>query len=814
MDDKTLKNDDKNNASDALSGSTKLDLAISSEPKSPAKVPPTPPSQPTRYNIHQTGTDFGGRTKTIDPADKSSQDTYLGKTEEPKSETDKKPLVPKIDRVGGQGLGADVKDNQDDIPTKTEDKKLSWENHPLGASSFEGSKVIPSILKNKQDKTDQKLNISPPLETKNTPKAEMAEDQAEKKEETQIGKDIQPPKPTVSAPWEQSSPKPTYDESKQKDDSRPKMQPLPQPNLPGSDENKEKKQFSSFKPGFTKGLSGLSKESLSVDSFKDQFPAFNPEGNTDLEEKGEQKDDLLDRPKEISETNKLTEDVETKETRDLEQLKKPEPMLSQSTDYSSNNPFSPPPPPPSGSTGSSDFNDQLPDPPAKKSIMSKVIIGLVILVILAGIGLLAKNFLFKSDSTNSNIAGTKTVITYWGLWESDAVMNGLIEQYEKDNPSVDIQYINSSKQDYYARLQNSFNRNPPDIFRIHNTWLPILKSKLAPVPQDTVEKLGLNTDYFSVVSRTLSSGNQFYAIPLMVDNLALFYNKELLAATGETPPRTWWGMQDLAKNIKVTDEKGNLKIASVPLGTTNNIDHWSDILGLMMVQNGVNLEQPTTDPELIQDVLEFYSLFYVRDKVWDATFPNSTLAFATNKTIFYFGPSWRIFNIMDINPNLDFAVTSVPKLPKDLKRNDPEAVERGEGELSERNWASYWVEGVSAQSSNQKEAWKFLEFLSQNENLQQFYQAASQTRAFGEIYPVKDLASSLSSNPKLAPFIDQADTSYSWYLCSSTHDNGPNDVMIQYFENAINSINNGSDPAQAAQTLVSGIGQTMSRYGM
>jgi ABC-type sugar transport system, periplasmic component len=206
--------------------------------------------------------------------------------------------------------------------------------------------------------------------------------------------------------------------------------------------------------------------------------------------------------------------------------------------------------------------------------------------------------------------------------------------------------------------------------------------------QNTVEKLGLNSDYFSVVPRTLSSGNQFYAIPLMIDNLALFYNKELLAATGETPPRTWWGMQDLAKNIKVTDEKGNLKIASVPLGTTNNIDHWSDIVGLMMVQNGVNLEQPTADPELIQDVLEFYSLFYVRDKVWDATFPNSTLAFATNKTIFYFGPSWRIFNIIDINPNLDFAVTSVPKLPKDLKRNDPEVVEKGEGELSERNWAS------------------------------------------------------------------------------------------------------------------------------
>lgn len=807
MDDKTLKNDNKKNANSTLSGPVKSDITTTSQPKVPVKTSSSSPAQSPKYNIHQTGTDFGGRVKTMDTANKSAQDAYLKKTGEPKNEADKKPLVPKIKRTDKQDIGLKDADTHDDTSPQVKDEKLDWENHPLGASSFEGSKVVPSILKNRQDNAGQKSN-TPKTEIKEDIKEEAKTGQERKTEEVQDIKNQtantnQPPKPKNGAPWEQASPQPVYDGSSPKKNLSPKMEPLPQPVLPDSDKNKGKRQFSSFKPGFSKGLSGLSKENLSVDSFKDQFPAFNP-NNSVSEEKDGQNDNQIDN---IRETGKADSFTGTKEVQNPQQEKKTEPMSF------TDNSFSAPPPPPSEPSDPSDFNEQLPDLPAKKSIIPKIVIGLVVLAILAGIGLLAKNFLFKSENT-SNVQGAKKVITYWGLWEPDAVMNGLIEQYEKDNPGVDIQYINSSKQDYYARLQNSFSRNPPDIFRIHNTWVPVMKSKLAPVPQDTVEKLGLNTNYFSVVPRTLSSGNQFYAIPLMIDNLALFYNKELLAATGETPPRTWWGMQDLAKNIKVTDEKGNLKIASVPLGTTNNIDHWSDILGLMMVQNGVNLEQPTTDPELIQDVLEFYSLFYVRDKVWDATFPNSTLAFATNKTIFYFGPSWRIFNIVDINPNLDFAVTSVPKLPKDLKRNDPEAVERGEGELSERNWASYWAEGVSAQSKNQKEAWKFLEFLSQKENLQQLYQAASQIRAFGEIYPVKDLASSLSSNPKLSPFISQADTSYSWYLCSATHDNGPNDVMIQYFENAINSINNGSDPVQASQTLVSGIGQTMSRYGM
>ncbi len=437
-----------------------------------------------------------------------------------------------------------------------------------------------------------------------------------------------------------------------------------------------------------------------------------------------------------------------------------------------------------------------------------IIIGLVV-----GLALPLMFFLVKKFILKPKVAPNKVVtLNYWGLWEPDQVMQGLISQFEKENPGIKINYRFSSKQEYKARLQNSLlKKQGPDIFRFHQSWLPVFKSQLAPVPPSTVNALGLDKDYFAIVPRSLKIDNRFWAVPLMVDNLALFYNKPLLKLTGQQPPRTWWGLQEVAKKVTTRDEAGRIKIAGAALGTTGNVDHWSDVVGLMLVQNGVDLAHMENDRQSIEDVLRFYTLFYSRDHVWDSTLPSSTLAFATNKLVFYFAPSWRIFDLLAINPNLDFAVVPAPKLPNNPNA-DLKTVEKGGEELAQINWSSFWAEGVWSQSSHKDEAWKFLEFLASKKSLRQFYETASQVREFGEIYPVKSLAQDLKSNPHLSAFVDQADTSYSWYLSSDTYDDGPNDVMINYFADAINAISQGEDPKITVETLLQGVAQVKSRY--
>lgn len=394
----------------------------------------------------------------------------------------------------------------------------------------------------------------------------------------------------------------------------------------------------------------------------------------------------------------------------------------------------------------------------------------------------------------------EVALTYWGLWEPASVMETIIADYQKEHPNIKINYSQESPQDYRERLQSAFARGEgPDIFRFHNTWAPMLKSELVPLSAEVIKE----ENYYPVVAKSLKRLDEsFYGVPLMIDTLAFFVNDDIFRAAGKTPPATWEEFQKAALELTVRDELGRIQTAGAALGTAGNIDHWSDILGLMMLQNGVDMRKVDSTVgadgrNLGVDALTFYTLFSRVYKVWDETLPPSTLAFAGGKLAMYFGPSWRILNIKEANPDLNFRVLPVPQLPG-----------------ANVTWASFWVEGVWEKSENKQEAINFLQYLSSREVLEKIYQAESQLRLFGELYPRMEMADLLSTNPLLAPFLAQAPDAQSWYLCSRTYDNGINDRTIKYFEDAVNSVNQGGSVQQALTTAAQGVTQLLSQYGV
>ncbi len=415
---------------------------------------------------------------------------------------------------------------------------------------------------------------------------------------------------------------------------------------------------------------------------------------------------------------------------------------------------------------------------------------------------------FNKDSSKP------VTITYWGLWEDSSVLQGIISDFESKNPNIKINYKKNDKTDYRTRLAGRLLKDPeseevPDIFRIHSSWLPMFKDDISPVPPATLNAINFEEDFYDVYKKDLKIGNSYYAIPLMYDGLALFYNKDLIQKGGVELPKDWWSLKTAASKLTVRDQNGNIEIAGVALGLTDNVDHWSDILGLLLKQNGANilkLDKSAEDNKQIQDVISYYINFYSEEnRPWDETQPSSTELFASGKLAFYIAPSWRIFNLDEINPNLPFEITSIPQLP--IQQT---------GNLTDIHWATYWVEAVNSKSKHQAEAWKFLEFLASKESLQKMYTAASDTRRFGEIYPRKSLGESLKNEPKLKPFIDSANSSYaeSGYLASRTFDGGGiNSDFIKYFGDAINAIvKNNSDPEAVMTTLNNGLNQIIQKY--
>ncbi|MEK9200771.1 MAG: extracellular solute-binding protein [Patescibacteria group bacterium] len=364
-----------------------------------------------------------------------------------------------------------------------------------------------------------------------------------------------------------------------------------------------------------------------------------------------------------------------------------------------------------------------------------------------------------------------TKLTYWGLWEPAVVMQPLIEEYQAANPNVQITYQMESVREYRERLQSALSQNRgPDIFRIHNSWIPMFKSDLAPVPSTVFSTSQYSSTFYPVASESLTLNSQHLALPLQYEGLIMYVNDQLLSENGLQVPSNWDELRSAAITIsRCATETGACKpgarveVAGAGLGLTDNVDHWQDIVASLLLQNNVNLNSPSG--RAAQDVFDFYSSFSRSLGVWESTLSPSTALFQSGKLAIYFAPSWRYHEIRQANPELSFSVHPIPQAPLDP--------ERGERPVT---WATFWAEGVNAKSKNAQAAWDFLAFLSTKESLEKMYTAeVALGREFGEIYPRVDMQDTAQINPVVSTVLSGAANSRSWYLASYTFD-GPTGI--------------------------------------
>ena len=426
-----------------------------------------------------------------------------------------------------------------------------------------------------------------------------------------------------------------------------------------------------------------------------------------------------------------------------------------------------------------------------------IILGIVgfIAFVAAVVFLLSKIF-----SSGKSSDGT---LTYWGIWEDQAVMQPIIEDFERDHPGIKIKY---EKQDikglgkYVERLKTRIDKGDgPDIYRFHSSWTMQLKNHLLAFPRDLVESTELDKDYYKTVQNDLKLNGVYYGIPLGVDTLALFVNTQLLANVGMIPPRQWDDITRSGAPTPLVKEGNTIITSSIALGTYDNIAHAPDILAMLFLQNGADLENLSgSQKRNAEDTLRFYQLFASGPtSTWNSTLDNSKLAFAKGNLAMYFGYSWDIFEIKALSPNLDFQVVPVPGL-QDIKKTV----------------ASYWVEGVSSKTKHSEGAFEFMKFISKPETLQKLYAEQSKIRLFGSLYPRRSMQKLLIDNKLVFPFVQQADDARSTFFSSDTHDGdtGMISKMNIYLGNAVRSISETTSPESAIETLAKGINQIQSSY--
>lgn len=414
-----------------------------------------------------------------------------------------------------------------------------------------------------------------------------------------------------------------------------------------------------------------------------------------------------------------------------------------------------------------------PSPRFKSFPIKKILfLGIVFLIFLTSLALLVSKFRPEPP----RFFGKKGEIVWWGINDEEAVVAGLIQEFQEKNPDIKITYLKQSPKDYRERLANSLvSGKGPDIFEFHNTWVPMFRQELSTLPQEIMNQTEYSQTFYPVIVSDLLTNRGIVGIPLFYDAITLFVNQDIFSSSASEPPRTWNELSLLVDPLKgrltLRDRDGLIIRSGVALGNTENVDFWEDILALMIIQNKGNPEEISSSRVL--DTIDFYKQFsFSNTPVWDETLPPSTIAFAQGKVAMYFGPSRKAYEIAKSNKDLRFRTVKLPQIPKDNPQ-DPDV-----------SYANYWVQGVWEKSANKDTAWKFLKFLSGKDSIVKLNQARKSRLGFELLSPRVDMIQDYLQDPILGSVASLAFSARSWYLADETFDGerGINTRLSRVFE--------------------------------
>lgn len=335
-------------------------------------------------------------------------------------------------------------------------------------------------------------------------------------------------------------------------------------------------------------------------------------------------------------------------------------------------------------------------------------------------------FLSAGCGGGSGSAPQKQVIlNFWDPFETTENLQPLIADYQQKHPNVQIVFTKKDINTYSSDLLDALaSGNGPDIFSINNAWLPQYIDKITPATSTTLSFAAYKKTFVDAAVNDFTLKQQVYGIPLYVDSLGLYYNKDILGSAGiATPPKTWDELSKDVQIIKRADKTGYFTLSGLAAGTNANVNRAADILYLLMLQKGtVPYSQDGTQPEFNQTVqvngnndnpgldgLNFYTSFAdprSPNYNWNSRSDYSIDAFTNGRAAFLYSYSYTEATIRAKNPNLNFDVAPVPQ----PNLTDPSV-----------NFANYWGEVVSKQSKNSLYAWDFLNFITSKAELDKYY---------------------------------------------------------------------------------------------
>lgn len=370
---------------------------------------------------------------------------------------------------------------------------------------------------------------------------------------------------------------------------------------------------------------------------------------------------------------------------------------------------------------------------------------------------------------------SKFAFNFWGI-DSPATFEKIIADYQKLRPNVTVKYQQKNESTYENDLINDLAAGQgPDIFVIKNTWLLKHKNKISPLPETQLSFQNFQQIFPDVVAQDFSFNKTIYALPLYIDTLALYYNKDFFDQKSvAVPPATWQEFLDLIPQLRELNYAGEIVRAAAALGgSPSSISQATDILNLLMLQKGTQMIDAGATRANFNDqngkvALDFYTRFANPASpyyTWSDSFGNSLDSFGQGKTAMMFDYGSEAQNIKAKNPFLNFVISPM------LQFNSNQAV----------NFAQYWGYTATSKLDSTKSAWAwdFVLYMTTNhQSAETYFETTKKPPA------LRILINKYINDPDMGIFAKQALTSRSWLQ--------PDDQKVaQIFSEMISGVTSG-----------------------
>lgn len=421
----------------------------------------------------------------------------------------------------------------------------------------------------------------------------------------------------------------------------------------------------------------------------------------------------------------------------------------------------------------------------------------VMVIILVMIVFLGRGF-------NSDGEGRIQNIQFWGVFDDSNDFRSTINAFEQRHPRWRVSYRQFNFEDYERELLEALaSGKGPDIFMLHNTWLPKHQERIAPLPpypKEQKEPLFTLRDFrdqfVEVTERDLVVEDEIYGLPLYVDTLALYYNKDIFNAMGITrPPSRWEEFNETVERITTIEGDDTITRAGAAIGTAKNINRSTDILSLLLMQSGVPMADPQSGQvsfsrlvngrDVAHIALEYYTDFANPDKrvyTWNNFSFYSIDAFQQGSAAMMFNYAHQIPILRSKASRLNFGVAAMPQLNLDAPLN----------------YANYWAATVSKFSNAPLESWKFLVYLTSLEGSIPYLNSTKHPTAR------RDLIDKQKEDLEIGAFVKQVLTAKSWYQVDNL---AIERIMAEMIENVNFKRQSVAEALRAAQNQINTLAQ-------